>query len=576
MTKLQPLLRRAASAGRTWAWTALFPSMLVLAVHARGAPLCGAAAAQPPATAASAEFVGTAVQRSAMGLHVSNCRGDQRVFSLDDKRLQSVPPGAIVGLVHEPQLQEGKSAYRVIEPPRILGGLLHGRFVELAEDKGSLLLRAEAPGPVAADQWKLTATGCLAHPAAASAPRLMSLRNEGDVKGATALLRRDDAVCISFQEAGLDGKPVTPLALHVEWQAEGWGGDRAALVLAVTAALVAGATWLLLGCKPPWLLFLGQDNRYSTSKFQGVIWFWVLISAYLAILVQRAGSAGLGYFGGVDIPENLLILSGLSAVTVAGAKVITSSKVDAANARDPTLADGGKPPASVPRLTDLVRDDLNRADFGDFQSVVITVIAVAVYAVAVVEFMTLVEFRHQIEMPDVNSTLLALFGLGQAAYLGKKAAGEVAGMTAQQAITRCSELALTIQKLAARADAAAQTAEKHSMAAQKARADAEAATGKAAAEGAAADARKAAVDARSAEHDASAADKQAATDLAELEVLSAAWANDATAGPLTTASKKLGETERGNAAKSKQSAVALAAQADADAAAAAGEVASKS
>ena len=283
MTLLQPLRRRATSAGRTWACVALFLGLVMLSVQARGASLC-VAAAPPPAAAASAEFVGTAVQRSGLGLHVRNCRGDQRVFSLDDKSLQSVPPGAIVRLVHEPQLQEGKSAYRVIEPPRILGGLLHGRFVDLAEDKGSLLLRGEAPRPFPAQEWKLTATGCLEHSAEASAPRLISLRNEGDVKGATVLLHRDDAVCISFQEAELEGKPITPLALHVEWQAKGWDGLSAAFLLAVMAALVAGATWLLLGCKPPWLLFLGQDNRYSTSKFQGVMWFWVLISAYLAML----------------------------------------------------------------------------------------------------------------------------------------------------------------------------------------------------------------------------------------------------------------------------------------------------
>ncbi|PTQ78982.1 hypothetical protein C8R21_1373 [Nitrosospira multiformis] len=35
-----------------------------------------------------------------------------------------------------------------------------------------------------------------------------------------------------------------------------------------------------------------------------------------------------------------------------------------------------------------------------------------------------IEFRRVVTMPDVDATLLSIFGLGRAAYLGKKAAGE--------------------------------------------------------------------------------------------------------------------------------------------------------
>ena len=73
-------------------------------------------------------------------------------------------------------------------------------------------------------------------------------------------------------------------------------------------------------------LIVGQDNRYSNSKFQVALWFWILLSSYLAIVVFRCIYAGWDFFGRVNIPQNLLILSGLSALTYGGAKAITTSK----------------------------------------------------------------------------------------------------------------------------------------------------------------------------------------------------------------------------------------------------------
>ncbi|SFM60517.1 hypothetical protein [Rugamonas rubra] len=73
-----------------------------------------------------------------------------------------------------------------------------------------------------------------------------------------------------------------------------------------------------------------------------------------------------------------------------------------------------------------MQDNAQRTDLGDFQMVVITALAVLIYAVSTVEFMERIEFRRVVTMPDVDvdATLLAIFTLGQAAYLGRKAAGE--------------------------------------------------------------------------------------------------------------------------------------------------------
>lgn len=48
---------------------------------------------------------------------------------------------------------------------------------------------------------------------------------------------------------------------------------------------------------------------------------------------------------------------------------------------------------------------------------------VIIYAISTVEFMEQIEFRRIVTMPDVDATLLSIFGLRQVAYLGKKATG---------------------------------------------------------------------------------------------------------------------------------------------------------
>ncbi|PYV71082.1 MAG: hypothetical protein DMG97_17370 [Acidobacteria bacterium] len=60
------------------------------------------------------------------------------------------------------------------------------------------------------------------------------------------------------------------------------------------------------------------------------MWFFVLIASYIAAVWLRLRVAGWDFVGGVDIPKNLLLLSGLSALTFGGAKAITASKAAAA------------------------------------------------------------------------------------------------------------------------------------------------------------------------------------------------------------------------------------------------------
>jgi hypothetical protein len=83
--------------------------------------------------------------------------------------------------------------------------------------------------------------------------------------------------------------------------------------------------FIFSGFKPTQLI-IGEDNRYSNSRFQMAVWFFVLITTYIAALWIRVLWAGWDFIGGVDIPKNLLLLSGMSALTFGGAKGITTSK----------------------------------------------------------------------------------------------------------------------------------------------------------------------------------------------------------------------------------------------------------
>jgi hypothetical protein len=195
------------------------------------------------------------------------------------------------------------------------------------------------------------------------------------------------------------------------------------------AVLVWLFAWIVLGKGGVAQLILGIDGLYSKSKFQLVVWFGVLMVAYLSTLWLRFCYSSNWLIGTVNIPANLLALSGFSALTFAGAKAITQTKqdrVDAAVAKGvPGAEDLKKRPAAnrVSNLVyDLVHDDSVNVDLGDFQMVLITLVAALTYTVQVFMFLRALDLSATVTLPDADGTLLAAFGLGQGAYLLKKAA----------------------------------------------------------------------------------------------------------------------------------------------------------
>jgi hypothetical protein len=175
----------------------------------------------------------------------------------------------------------------------------------------------------------------------------------------------------------------------------------------------------------PAKLCIGQDGLYSNSQFQLVAWFTALIVSYIAAVWFRSWDIHDGFLAGINIPINILLLSGASALTFGSAKGITANKV--AEAVRTTGVNPKLPKDQVARLFyDLTHNDLGQFDLGDFQMVVITLLSVTMYILLVFTFLGSLETRRIVSLPDIDTTVLAAFGLGQGAYLTKKAFGNAA------------------------------------------------------------------------------------------------------------------------------------------------------
>jgi len=214
-------------------------------------------------------------------------------------------------------------------------------------------------------------------------------------------------VNLQFSTAGVERKLV---ALAASWTTAG-----RALALFGSLLLWLVIAGVLLGGQL-WRLVVGADNRYSNSKLQMALWFVVVLTSYTAVVILRGMATRWRLIGGVDIPQNLLLLSGLSALTFAGAKAITQGKVDAAPAAAPV-----KQRVDHPRFPrDLFENDAGQVDIGDFQMLIVTLLAIVVYTALLINFLGALPMTAAVTLPDVDQTILAAFGLGQGAYLAKK------------------------------------------------------------------------------------------------------------------------------------------------------------
>jgi hypothetical protein len=244
--------------------------------------------------------------------------------------------------------------------------------------------------------------------------KVMTLAVPDALRPELKTLRKSDHLELKVDS---DGKSISSVALRSRPVTV----ERLSTVLGITFGLCFLVTTLLTRGHPLKLI-IGQDGRYSNSKFQMAVWFSVVIATYLAMVYLRVSQLGWEFLGCVNIPQNLLLLSGMSALTFGGAKAITTNKI---NQSLDTGHGNPKDPAGVRQnfWTDLVQNDKGAFDIGDVQMLVVTILAVGMYLSLTVDCMAGITGTATGSLPNIDTTILASFGLGQGAYLTKKAAG---------------------------------------------------------------------------------------------------------------------------------------------------------
>lgn len=161
----------------------------------------------------------------------------------------------------------------------------------------------------------------------------------------------------------------------------------------------------------PLQVCIGTDGRLSSSKFQFFLWTIVALFTYAATYTARF-AAGLA-LSDTKTPTNLLLAMGLSVTTMATAKAITASYVANGKINKNIISARVQP-------GDLFRDDSGSPDITKIQMMSWTLVAIAVYlsqAFPQINNPSSASFT----LPDIDTALMVLMGLGQGAFITTKA-----------------------------------------------------------------------------------------------------------------------------------------------------------
>ena len=186
-----------------------------------------------------------------------------------------------------------------------------------------------------------------------------------------------------------------------------------AFVAYTSGIVVLGLLWLLYrvlgGTWNPWKLVEGADGRPSTSKLQWFLWTVTIVFSYSTVYAARAWTGDYGVIS--NIPQNLLIAMGLSVTAMAAAKGITVSYVSSGQ-----VTKAGVPPETASSGS-IFQDDTGIPDLSKIQMMAWTIIAIGIYLIRLTQEIRTVPLP---QLPDIDTALMVLMGLGQGAYLGKK------------------------------------------------------------------------------------------------------------------------------------------------------------
>jgi IPT/TIG domain-containing protein len=202
--------------------------------------------------------------------------------------------------------------------------------------------------------------------------------------------------------------------------AQGLSAPISYVLALVTLVALFVVFWLACGLKtyeqpagvtdPPlrrrrvWYLFLGADDRVSTSKVQFVLWTLALAWALLVIAFHDA------VYPPDALDPRYLLLLGFPAGGAVGAKAITIGQISAGTVTKPA-AGGKKTPQSA--VAEIVSNDKGDLDLGDAQYFLFNLVALVAFFVAF--------FNDPTRLPVLPATLVGLTSASAAAYVAKKA-----------------------------------------------------------------------------------------------------------------------------------------------------------
>jgi len=202
----------------------------------------------------------------------------------------------------------------------------------------------------------------------------------------------------------------------------GWKVGAIAIALAFVVAIFGSVAFAVKETPHASLnLFQGFDGVSSTSKFQWLLWLISVLIAYVSLWTLRAVQGHFGALPGVS--SNVLTVLGFSTVTMATAKGMKVSKLSGQHAAVLSRADLVRRRDALgtwaPRLfAPLLLDDQGLPDLSKVQMIAFTFVSVGIFLAATINQIT--KTPVVTTMPTIDSSLLALMGISQAGYLGKK------------------------------------------------------------------------------------------------------------------------------------------------------------
>jgi len=178
----------------------------------------------------------------------------------------------------------------------------------------------------------------------------------------------------------------------------------------VVAAAVAGkrsAQRNVLG------ILIDDRGRFSLSQFQMVLWTIIVLSLLIGVFIARVSVPGNPL--NIDIPDELLIVMGISIGSAASATAIKAGK----DMDSVSIIGRGKPKFSQVFLEEEGKTEA--VSVTKFQNFWLTLILVAAYVVTAARAVHAASVATDpFPLPGFNDTFLILLGASHAGYLAGK------------------------------------------------------------------------------------------------------------------------------------------------------------